>query len=126
FCIHLSHQRSGNKGWLGFFNRRFFRIYPAYLLTLCVFYFAWPRYALHGGDITLARDFGAHALAVHNLAQETYNSINASFWSIAVEIQLYAIYPLLFLLSVRLGWKRSLAFAGALEFAIRIASSIQS
>ncbi len=42
FCIHLSHQRSRDKGWGCFFSRRFFRIFPPYLLAVCLFFFIWP------------------------------------------------------------------------------------
>jgi len=37
FCIHLRHQRSKDGDWLSFANRRFFRIYPPYLLALLFF-----------------------------------------------------------------------------------------
>jgi peptidoglycan/LPS O-acetylase OafA/YrhL len=42
FCIHLSHARSNSRSWVEFSRRRFFRIYPPYLLSLLVFYFMWP------------------------------------------------------------------------------------
>src|SRR5688500_1963445 len=37
FCIHTSHAASGEAGWGRFFLRRFFRIYPPYLLALVLF-----------------------------------------------------------------------------------------
>ena len=42
FCIHLSHIRSGEKGFGRFFVRRFFRIYPAYLVCVLAFFFIPP------------------------------------------------------------------------------------
>ena len=46
FCIHLSHQRNKEKGWLSFANSRFFRIYPPYILAILLFSFVWPWGAL--------------------------------------------------------------------------------
>jgi peptidoglycan/LPS O-acetylase OafA/YrhL len=37
FCIHLSYQRSRENGFKRFFTRRFFRIYPPYLLAVLFF-----------------------------------------------------------------------------------------
>src|SRR5882762_2762678 len=37
FCIHLSHRRSSKQKISAFFTKRFFRIYPPYLIALLVF-----------------------------------------------------------------------------------------
>ena len=42
FCIHLSHRRARQPTWNSFANRRFFRIFPPYLVALCLFLFVWP------------------------------------------------------------------------------------
>ena len=123
FCIHLSHQRSRDKGWACFFNRRFFRIYPPYLVATCVFFFIWPWGSPDPEGFSPLAQLGSHLFAVHNLHESGFFGINPSFWSVAVEIQLYAIYPLLVLLTIRLGWRKSLILAGFLEIFIRSASS---
>ena len=41
------------------------------------------------------RDFLYHTLLAHNLVKEYYHSIYPPFWSIAIEWQIYLIYPLL-------------------------------
>jgi peptidoglycan/LPS O-acetylase OafA/YrhL len=69
FCIHLSHQRSREKGYVTFFIRRFFRLYPAYLVAVLIYAFAVSDTAL---DFVNARwislgDLGSHLLMVHNL-----------------------------------------------------------
>jgi peptidoglycan/LPS O-acetylase OafA/YrhL len=123
FCIHLSHQSSRETGWLGFINRRFFRIYPAYLLAVCVFFFVWPAtQSVHSA--AGHRQLAFHLLAVHNLGDDTYFGINGSFWSIAVEIQLYAIYPILLLVTRKFGWGKALLFVGIVEMTIHAVQEI--
>jgi len=125
FCIHLSHRRSGDKRWACFFIRRFFRIYPAYLLAICIFFFIWPWGYLQIDSFYRLAQLGSHIFAIHNLDERSFFGINPSFWSIAVEIQLYAIYPLLILMTVRLGWRKALMIVGIVEILIRAVSSIR-
>ena len=61
----------------------------------------------------------SHVLAIHNFGKETYWGINPSFWSLAVEIQLYLLYPVLLQLIKKLGWTKTLAILGVLEIVIR-------
>jgi peptidoglycan/LPS O-acetylase OafA/YrhL len=92
FCIHLSYLSNQNQSWIFFFKKRILRIYPLYLLAL-LFFFVGPiqMYPLRSG--TEWWQFLSHVFAVHNFGSETYAGINPSFWSIAVEVQLYLIYP---------------------------------
>ncbi len=94
FVIHLSFLQSERKfDVLHFYWRRFWRVYPAYVVALIVFAF-WDR-----GVIS----FVLHALFLHNVSNQTFFSINSSFWSIAVEMQFYALYPVLLVLRHRFG-----------------------
>ncbi|WP_309399381.1 acyltransferase family protein [Cerasicoccus maritimus] len=123
FCIHLSHQRSGEKGWRSFSTRRFFRIYPPYVFALLIFLFAWPWGSLSMDEPKLVQ-FLTHILAIHNFDSQTIYGINGSFWSIAIEIQLYALYPILLIFAKKPNWKRALWITGALEIALRSIASI--
>ncbi len=121
FCIHLSFVKGSAHGWRDFYLRRFFRIYPPYLLALLVFAFVFPATRLQFGD-HLLRDtvqLGSHLLLIHNLHGSTFYGINGSFWSIAVEWQLYLIYPILLAFVNRLGWRRSLILIGTVELLMR-------
>lgn len=120
FCIHLSHQRSKEGGWLAFANRRFFRIYPPYLLALLVFFFVAPWGSFYLNSISRVHQLITHVLAIHNFDENMFFGINPSFWSIAVEVQLYALYPLLLLLVTKLGWKRALLIVACAEIWIRL------
>jgi peptidoglycan/LPS O-acetylase OafA/YrhL len=124
FCIHLSHQRSKEKGWLSFAIKRLFRIYPAYLLAIFVFFFVWPWGSLSLESFPRIAQLVSHVLAIHNLDPRTFFGINASFWSIAVEIQLYAIYPLFLLFTTKIGWNQALLVVGTFEICIRLWASI--
>ena len=126
FCIHLSHEKSKRKEFKVFFVRRFFRIYPPYFLALCFFAFAFPLTMLRlNSPINLAQFF-SHVLMVHNLDPRSFYGINGAFWSIGVEVQLYAIYPLLVLLVQRIGWNKALFLVGAIEMSLRSLSCVAS
>ncbi|MDD5199709.1 MAG: acyltransferase [Terrimicrobiaceae bacterium] len=113
FCIHLSYLKWVEKNRTAalpkflplFFWRRFFRIYPPYLLALLLFWVWNFRSEL---NLRAVWHLAVHASLLHSLSQPFFYEINWSFWSIAVEWQLYLIYPL-FLLMTR--WKgTSVAF----------------
>lgn len=120
FCIHLSFQKQG-KRWRDFFIRRFFRIYPAYVAAVIFFTLlptvnnwqalfhsagVWPRLL-------------SHLLLVFNFHPSTFLAINGSFWSLAIEAQLYLLYPVLLALTAKFGWRRSLAALAGCELLIR-------
>lgn len=116
FCIHHSILQGRRKAmalqhepprfnFFAFMLRRTWRIYPAYLVALFAF-FALQRIVEHraGGPLFKgAGDLIWHVFMVHNLRQATFQSINASFWSLGVEWQFYWIYPLFLLLRHRMG-----------------------
>ena len=104
FCIHSSFQQQG-KEWGSFFIRRFFRIYPAYLTALLLFLMVNPN-----NENGLWFQFKEHALLIHNYNSQAFYGINASFWTIAIEVQLYLLYPLLLMLVAKFGWKSTLVF----------------
>jgi len=118
FCIHLSYSRQPD--WPLFFQRRFFRIYPPYLAALLFFAFLFPITRLHFNSLNAVGQFLSHLGLVHNINEKTYFGINSSFWSIAVEVQLYVIYPLLLALVSRFGWRQSLFGLAAIELALRL------
>ena len=123
FCIHLSHIRrssGSSETWKAFAIKRFFRIYPPYILALLVFYLSWPWRTYSLASPGWQHQFWSHALMLHNLEESTAFGINGSFWSIAVEFQLYLIYPILILLISRFGWRWTLFFLFTLEALIRL------
>jgi peptidoglycan/LPS O-acetylase OafA/YrhL len=124
FCIHLSHARSQEPTFGTFFIRRFFRIYPPYLVCLVLFSFVYPWQRIDFQPGQGIAQFASHLALFHNLDARYFYGINPSFWSIAVEVQLYLLYPLLWCYARRHGWRRTLAITAVIEFTIRVAGAI--
>ena len=99
FCIHLSFLRSSAFSASRFFWHRCWRIVPAYFAALLTFTWSshMPLYKWIG-----AKQLITHILFIHNLSADTFFGINPSFWSIATEVQLYLLFPVLLL--VRRGY----------------------
>ncbi len=86
YVIHRSYLRDRAFTWGGYAARRFWRICPAYLVALLAV-------ALWLGKVG-TWDFALHVGLVHNLTASTFFGLNPSLWSLAVEVQLYLLYPL--------------------------------
>jgi len=122
FCIHysfLKHEaKSPGKPFLKqFFWKRFWRIYPPYFITLAVFFYLIFR---HPETRPTAGNFWLHLLLVHNFSAGVFNGINPSFWSLAVEMQFYLLFPLVLMLRHKVGIKNTFWFFAAVSLACRI------
>ncbi|HTV63244.1 MAG TPA: acyltransferase [Verrucomicrobiae bacterium] len=119
FCIHYSfYQQGGN--WRAFFIRRFFRIYPPYFFVVLLFALLYLSNGLNFSHQYVDwYQVIMHLLLIHNFDPLSYQAISPSFWSIAIEVQLYLIYPLLLMLVARFGWRRTLILVATCEFLIR-------
>jgi peptidoglycan/LPS O-acetylase OafA/YrhL len=116
FCIHNSYlgwrRRTAaptvNAFLLNYLNRRFWRIYPPYAAALLLaFTFAyWPAF-----DLRALRHLAFGASLLNTLSEPFYYNINPAFWSIAVEWQLYVVYPLVLWLNRRYGANVTMALA---------------
>lgn len=115
FCIHFSFHQHG-RDWRSFFVRRFFRIYPPYFFAVILFGVFANSSRL---DFSIRQidwyQLIVHLLLIHNVDPYSFFTINSSFWSIAVEIQLYLIYPVLLMLVAKLGWRRALILVAGCE-----------
>jgi len=119
FCIHLSHVRSTSNGWSTYFSKRFHRIVPSYVLALLAF--VTMTVIFDGYRAVSIPDAVFHVLGIHNFVPSFVHSFNGSFWSIAVEMQLYVLYPLVFIVQKQFGWWAALLLTGAVEAALRFA-----
>lgn len=120
FCIHLHWARSRAAGveqpkidFYAFWKRRVRRLYPPYLAALAL-YLVYNGIQ-HPPEVTrfYLWDLGLHLLMLHNLDLRTTYSINAAFWTLAIEEQLYLAYFLLLFLRIRYGWARTLLICAA-------------
>ena len=118
FCIHMSFQQQGQR-WGSFFIRRIFRIYPAYLaaLVFCVLLvIAYTRLTFHSHFFWM--QLLTHLFLIYNCHPSTFSGINGSFWSLAIEAQLYLLYPALLVLVAKLGWRRTMVILAGCELLI--------
>lgn len=118
FCIHASFQQ--NPKWKEFFFRRFFRIYPPYFaaLVFCVL-LEWTHYPAGFANREFWRQIGTHLLLMFNFSESTILVFNKAFWSLAIEAQLYLIYPLFLMLVKKIGWRNSMMTAVVVELLVR-------
>ncbi|MDO7845890.1 acyltransferase [Hymenobacter sp. M29] len=121
FLIHWGFLKSGATFRFGeFFNKRFWRIYPPYLVAVAVFGLSLGT----GGLLSLL----THITLTHNLFERTFFTINPSFWSLALEAQLYVLYPVFLLLCRWLGGvgKATLAVAALTGLAMALEVGLQT
>jgi peptidoglycan/LPS O-acetylase OafA/YrhL len=120
FCIHLSYCQPARPNLRAFYIRRFFRIYPAYLLALFVFAFFFPYSRLPLNKLFYWAQFGTHVLMCHNLFDSSIYAITASYWTIAIEVQLYLLFPLLLIYVRRSSFTRALLLLLVIEASLHI------
>ncbi len=118
FSIHLSwcknKIRTGtnkNIEFIPFWKKRLIRLYPTYLIALSIYIIAEFVFGKLIFDRIFIWDFLSHLLMIHNADAQTVYSINGSFWTLAVEEQLYLAYFLFIWLRVKYGWKVVLPIA---------------
>ncbi len=115
FLIHygyLSHAESFT--WKNFFSKRFWRIYPPYMLILV--FICFNRKAKFLYSMTGLKQFLTHVFLVHNFTDSMFFTLNGSFWSLALEAQLYLLYPAFLFFRKRMGVRK--AFWGLVAFSI--------
>ncbi|WP_259014263.1 acyltransferase family protein [Emticicia fluvialis] len=111
FVIHLGFLNSQDLfNVKQFYVRRFFRIYPPYLLVL-LFFIVFRNMSFSPKDILL------HVLLIHNLSDTSFFSINPSFWTLALEVQLYLAYPLFLYFRKKIGIRNTVVGLTLLHFA---------
>lgn len=120
YCIHrrgaqlLARNPGASLDLQEFALRRLWRIYPTYAAALALT-FLLDRYVSvqHAGQTSVIYDGSVRGLLINLLslqgfAAAVYGS-NHPFWSLSVELHLYAVYPLLFLVRRKWGPARALA-----------------
>lgn len=78
--------------WGHFAYRRAMKIVPSYVLSIVV---AIAIGYAHFDSVSQAvRDIGTHLLFIHTWSNATYGSINGVLWTLAVEVEFYVLFPL--------------------------------
>lgn len=101
FCLYLPWARlaPGEKGQspLAFYRRRLIRIHPSYLLTLAIMFgVALATDAYGNNHAFMAADLVTHLTYTQMFTYKTYFATNlgGALWTLALEMQLYALFPL--------------------------------
>lgn len=115
FCIHLHWAKARAAGvhrpainFFSFWKRRVRRLYPPYFVALALYLVCSAYKTQIHVTASYVWDVLLHVFMLHNLDQRTTYSINAAFWTLAIEEQLYLAYFLLLFLRIRYGWTRTL------------------
>ncbi len=95
FLIHLIYLNKQQLPIREFYLKRFWRIYPPYLIILLFFCFRTGSITYYLLNPEGIKTFLSHIFLIHNFWPETIFKINPSFWSLAVECQLYLLYPVI-------------------------------
>jgi peptidoglycan/LPS O-acetylase OafA/YrhL len=116
FCLFYPYARAALDGGAEpttrrFFERRFLKIVPSYLIAL--FVIAGVNYAQFGSPQNALLQLATHLTFVHTLNANTFGTISGPLWTIGVEVQFYLLFPLI------VPWFRRSPLAGyAILFAV--------
>jgi hypothetical protein len=120
FLIHLGFLKIKDRfTWKGFYSKRFWRIYPPYILILLVVSVV-KKSSYFYSTTGIFKHLLSHIFFVHNFSDSTFFSLNGSFWSLALEVQLYLIYPLLLFLRRKYGMRNAFLFTLAFSLFFNI------
>jgi peptidoglycan/LPS O-acetylase OafA/YrhL len=110
FCIHLKTAKGHELDFVAFWKRRWVRLYPAYLASI-ILYIYWAKF-----NGFLIYDLIMHLLMLHNWDARTVYSMNAVWWTLAIEEQLYFLYFFLLWMRRRWGWNITLLITLTFRF----------
>lgn len=117
FCLMLPLAPSGGRlsSTSGFFRRRAVRILPPYYAALAISV-AVILATGQGASLSYA-SIAQHIFLVHDFTTHMVD-INGPMWSVAVEVQIYLLFPLLLWLMRKTNIYTVLAFTGVLGYSV--------
>jgi peptidoglycan/LPS O-acetylase OafA/YrhL len=129
FCVYWPFARGRPLTLRQFAARRFRRIAPPFYCAALLWsvwaivaaQVGWP-FPEHPGAVLSAaalQDFALHVLFLHNTLPDHALAIAGPFWSIGLEVQLYALMPLLAYLAARSNIKIAVLFACGVTLFVR-------
>ena len=130
YCIHRKAVRTSKTNdafkvnWQALWKRRFWRLYPPYAIALIVGLLLPNAFGVDLSNQWLGtfdrnsfgKDLVTHLTMTHNLTVE-YNTgmRNGVYWTLGLEEQLYALYPVLILILLKANWRICLATIGTVS-----------
>lgn len=79
--------------WGHFYARRFLKIVPSYVLSIGMAYAL--GYAQQQPNASPVPDLTTHLLFIHTWFPDRFGTINGVLWTLAVEVEFYCIFPLI-------------------------------
>lgn len=118
FCVFWAYVGPNRRAFdaRDFFRRRIARIFPPYLLALGIALIVSPPTGRANWFLQIA----THLTMTHNLLPGTVLALNGAFWSLALEFQLYLLFPLLLRVTRRYGIYPMLAGVFVAQMAFRV------
>ncbi len=111
-------------GAIHFFRKRAHRILPPYYMALCLgilcgFFDTPPgsRLAFLNNPLTKKAIF-QHIVLIHNWSSQTFAMLDGPLWSVAMEVQIYLLFPILVLVWRRFGVGWMLVFSFVVGHAV--------
>lgn len=124
FLIHAGGLRELQRGasidWMAYARRRFYRIYPAYLVAVVVYALLAAHLPSNYTSPGTTLGVISHLLLFSNFVPGEMHSINGVLWTVVIECHFYMLYPVFVWLIARWPIGRVLAltvFLGTLFFA---------
>lgn len=131
FCIHLPFARKKQNGARYEFNarafylRRMWRLYPAYAVsvigTFLLLTLVYPTPSTEAPSHNIG-DLISHLTLMQGYFDQYFYSIVHVYWSLALEFQLYLLYPLFLYCFYKLGVTRAVAVLTVISIGWRILS----
>ncbi|MGA7356161.1 MAG: acyltransferase [Candidatus Cybelea sp.] len=100
--IRATEQGKAAPTWGHFAWRRFIKIVPSYVLSIIVAYAI--GYAQIQPGASTVPDIVTHLLFIHTWFPERYGTIDGVLWTLAVEVEFYFIFPLIWWCFKRQPW----------------------
>jgi len=88
--------------WRNFAWRRFIKIVPSYVLSIAIAYAL--GYAQAQPNASAVPDLVTHLLFIHTWFPLRYGTIDGVLWTLAVEVQFYLVFPLIWRCFKRQPW----------------------
>ena len=98
FCLFYPYARSIVEGrelmtMREFTRKRLLKILPSYLLALTAFALLYRQSFASPADFW--RQFGLHLAFLHPLFLDSFGSISGPLWTLGIEVEFYALFPLI-------------------------------
>lgn len=106
--VRAQFENKERPSWGHFAYRRAIKIVPSYLLSIAFVFAVGYTQTKFGSTADVLRSLFAHLFFVHTWWSETYGNINGVLWTLAVEVQFYFLFPLLWLAFKRAPWLTAL------------------